>query len=104
MPGTALRLTTAAVESVVLGLGVMMRSSTASSPWNRCLRLTIKREKSRVPNSPLTMGATNSCHRRSAVERKLSRSRPVCLLSDSYTAPRKRFHSQASSSAARSGV
>lgn len=89
MPGTGLTLVR--VEVVVVdevpfaraGLWVMMRSRTPSSPWNRWRRFTINREKSRVPNSPVTTGVTKSPHRRSAVARKLRRSRPVCLLSES---------------------
>ena len=82
----------------------MMRSRTESSSWNIDRRFTISREKSRVPNVPSVMGFTNSGHSLKLVFLNEIRSRPVLRDSESQTALRKRFQSQASSSAANSSV
>lgn len=92
---------------VVVLVGVdeeMMRSKTESSSWNKDLRFTISREKSRVPNVPSATGFTNSGHSLKLVFLNDTRSRPVLRDSESQTALRKRFQSQASSSAASSSV
>lgn len=79
-------------------------STSAASPWKIARRCTNSREKSLVPNVPSRMGATKGSHSLSASARKLTTSRAALLASESHTTPKKRDHTQALSSAAKSSV